>query len=216
MELREPGVCTVDVASGELRGATGRYMKTLRDLEGLYEDRAAYAALVRVMGDTVVYAVSDYRPSADAGDMIVGVTRMRPGKVGREFFMTRGHIHARADRPEIYYGESGRGVMLLESPAGEIRTVEIRPRTLCYVPPYWIHRSVNVGPDELVMTFAYPADAGQDYAIIEAAGGMRCRIVDDGRGGWATVDNADYRPRPADLVARIMGRTERAGAERQP
>ena len=70
-----------------------------------------------------------------------------------------------------------------ESPEGEIRTVEIGPRALCYVPPYWIHRSVNTGPDELVMTFAYPADSGQDYAIIEEAGGMKSRVVDDGKGG---------------------------------
>ena len=60
--------------------------------------------------------------------------------------------------------------MLLELPAGEIRTIEIVPRTLCYVPPYWIHRSVNVGPTDLVMTFSYPADSGQDYTIIEDFG----------------------------------------------
>ena len=57
------------------------------------------------------------------------------------------------------------------------------------MPPYWIHRSVNVGSEELVMTFAYPADSGQDYAIIDKAGGMRSRIVDDGKGGWVAVDN---------------------------
>ena len=27
--------------------------------------------------------------------------------------MTRGHIHAKANRPETYYGESGEGLMLL-------------------------------------------------------------------------------------------------------
>ena len=43
------------------------------------------------------------------------------------------------------------------------------------------------------MTFAYPADSGQDYAIIEEAGGMRSRVVDDGKGGWRLVDNAGYR-----------------------
>ena len=48
--------------------------------------------------------------------MIIGVTRMEPGKVGDEYYMTRGHIHARPNRPEMYYGESGVGVMLLESP----------------------------------------------------------------------------------------------------
>jgi glucose-6-phosphate isomerase len=181
MGLREPVACMVDVAGGELRGASGRYAKMLGELAGLYEDEAAYAALLAERGEgTVAYEVTDYRPSTDVGDLIAGVTRMLPGEVGREFFLTRGHLHARADRPEIYYGERGHGVMLLESPAGEARTVEIRPRTLCYVPPYWVHRSVNVGADELVMTFAYPADAGQDYAIIERSGGMRWRVVDDG------------------------------------
>ncbi len=205
--MREPGVCWVDIEKGELAGASGRYVKTLGDLQGIYADDAAYRALLDELTDAAVYEVSDYRPSSDAGDMIVGVTRMLPGRVGREFFLTRGHIHANANRPEIYYGESGRGVMLLELPAGEIRTVEIRPRTMCYVPPYWIHRSVNVGSDVLVMTFAYPADSGQDYDIIAKAGGMRSRIVDDGNGGWRAVDNADYRFRPRELVESILAQT---------
>ena len=204
MPMREPGICVVDVVKGELRGATNRYTKTLADLEGLYADDAAYRTLLRELGDAVVYEVTDYKPSNDSGDMIIGVTRMLPGKVGKEFFLTRGHIHANANRPEMYYGESGQGIMLLESPAGEVRTVEIGPRTLCYVPPYWIHRSVNVGREELVMTFAYPADSGQDYDIIARAGGMRSRIVDDGKGGWAAVDNADYQFRDRDLVDSIM------------
>jgi glucose-6-phosphate isomerase len=202
--MREPGICVVDVAKGELRGATNRYMKTLGDLAGLYEDDGAYAALARTMADSVVYEVTDYKPSQDAGDMIVGVTKMLPGKVGREYFLTRGHIHANANRPEIYYGESGQGLMLMESPAGEIRIVEITPKTICYVPPYWIHRSVNTGSDMLVMTFAYPADSGQDYDIIAKAGGMRSRIVDDGAGGWKAVDNASYRFRPRALVDSIL------------
>ncbi len=200
MKLREPGVCKVNVAKGELEGASNRYVKTLTELDGLYEDEAAFRALLREIGDSIVYEVTDYKPSLDPGDMIIGVTRMRAGKVGREFFFTRGHIHANANRPEMYYGESGRGVMLLESPAGEIRTVAIGPRTMCYVPPFWIHRSVNVGADDLVMTFAYPADSGQDYAIIAEAGGMRSRVVDDGKGGWALTENTNYLGRP---VARI-------------
>ncbi len=204
MIMREPGLCHVDVPAGALRGASNRYVKTYGDLADLYEDAAAFAELLAAKRDAVAYEVTDYKPSADAGDMIIGVTRMEPGKVGHEFYMTRGHIHARPNRPEMYYGESGHGLMLLESPAGDIRIVEIRARSMCYVPPYWIHRSVNVGPDQLVMTFAYPADSGQDYDIIAKAGGMRQRIVDDGKGGWKAVDNANYKQRPKDLVDRIM------------
>lgn len=196
MQLREPGRCVIGVTDGGLSGATGRYVKRLSDLSGLYGDAAAFAAAVAEGGDRIVYEVQDYRPSAAAGDLIFGVTRMVPGRIGREYFLTRGHIHVKADRPEIYTGEAGRGLMLMESPSGEIRIVEITRHTICYVPPYWIHRSVNVGDDELVMSFCYPADAGQDYGIIEQAGGMRQRILDDGFGGWVAVDNPDYRPRP--------------------
>jgi glucose-6-phosphate isomerase len=204
MNLSEPGNYRVDVASGQLEGASNRYVKLFSDLAGLYEDECAFEELVAAKGNSVAYEVTDFKPSANAGDMIIGVTRMEPGRVGREFYMTRGHIHARPNRPEMYYGESGRGVMLLESPAGEIRTVEITPRSICYVPPYWIHRSVNVGDEPLVMTFAYPADSGQDYDIISKAGGMKTRIVADGKGGWMLVDNAAYRPRPQSLVDSIM------------
>lgn len=204
MHPREPGLCTVDVARGVLEGATNRYVKTLRDLAGVYADAAAFEAQLADRGEATVYEVTDYKPSADPGDMILGVTRMIPGRIGREYFLTRGHIHGNPNRPEMYYGERGHGVMLLESLAGDIRTVEIRPRTLCYVPPYWIHRSVNVGADELVMTFAYPADAGQNYDIIAAAGGMRCRIVEDGAGGWTTIENDEYQARSPDLVARFL------------
>lgn len=202
MNVMEPVSLRVDVAAGTLAGGSGRYQKRLSDLAGLYADEAAFAALL-AEGDPVVYAVEDLKPSTAAGDMIFGVTRMAPGTVGAEYFVTRGHIHARANRPEIYYGESGTGLMQLESPAGESRLIAIEPRTVCYVPPFWIHRSVNVGATDLVMTFAYPADAGQDYDIIARAGGMRQRVMADGRGGWTAVDNPGYRPRTAAEVARV-------------
>lgn len=208
MRLREPGLCTVDVERGELKGATNRYVKTLRGLEGLYEDQAAYSSLLAKMADEIVYEVTDYKPSTMSGDMIIGVTRMIPGKVGNEYFLTRGHIHAKPNRPEMYYGEKGTGIMLLESPEGEIRTIEIAPRTMCYVPPFWIHRSVNTGPGELVMTFAYPADSGQDYDIIAKAGGMRNRIIDDGKGGWKAVENKQYRVRPDHLIAELQAKAD--------
>ena len=92
---------------------------------GSIADQDAFAALLKKSGDPLVYAVEDLKPSAAAGDMIFGVTRMTAGKVGDEFFVTRGHIHATANRPEIYYGESGSGLMLLESPQGEIRILVI-------------------------------------------------------------------------------------------
>lgn len=198
--LFQPIGCDVDLATGAMRNATGSYQKRFADLAGLYGDATAFAVMNSQIGDEIVYDVCEFRPSDRAGDVIFGVTRMSPGKVGDEFFMTRGHIHRKAERPEIYYGQKGNGLMLMESPEGEVSTVEIGPLTCCYVPPYWIHRSVNTGSEDFVMLFCYPADSGQDYGIIERSGGMRRRIVDDGRGGWKAVDNPAWHARNAATV----------------
>jgi len=199
--LVPPSVHHLSPAGGALSGRTTRYEKRLSELAGLYADSTAFDAALG-QGDRVVYAVEDVRPSAAPGDLCFGVTHMLPGRIGREFFMTRGHIHAVANRPETYRGELGHGVMLMESPDGQVVTLEVTPGATVYVPPFWIHRSVNVGEEPLVMSFVYPADSGQDYGIIARSHGMRQRIVADGA-GWRAVDNPEWRPRTEAEIAAI-------------
>jgi glucose-6-phosphate isomerase len=196
-----PSVHHITPASGALSAHNGRYEKRLSDLAGLYGDAAAFdAELAR--GDRVVYAVEDVRPVAARGDLAFGTTAMEPGQIGGEFFLTRGHIHAIANRPEIYRGEAGQGLMLMEDPEGRVEIVDVVPGAIVYVPPLWIHRSVNVGAGGLVMSFVYPADAGNDYGIVAQSGGMRVRIMADGA-GWRAVDNPAWRPRDAAQIAAI-------------
>lgn len=203
--IAEPQYCDVAVEEGLLKGGNGHYKKMYDDLTGLYADSAAFDAILAERSGQVAYEVTTYTPGEKVSDIIMGVTRMEPGKVGDEYFLTRGHIHANGDRPEIYYGQAGTGLMQLESPEGEVRLVAIKPQGICYVPPYWIHRSVNTGTEDLVMMFAYPSDSGQDYGIIERSGGMKVRVLDDGKGGWTAVDNPDWRPRSAEDLAKIYG-----------
>jgi len=192
----------IDPLSGEMVGATGHYIKKLSAMAGLYEDEVRFSQALEQGGDEIVYKVSDVRPNAVHGDLIFGTTFMEPGRIGSEFFMTRGHIHAKANRPETYYGESGEGVMLLESPEGTTRVLEVLPRQMIYVPPFWIHRSVNIGSVPLVLSFCYPSDSGQDYSIIERSRGMASRIVADGS-GWKEIRNLSYRPREPLEIARV-------------
>ncbi len=206
MQWPEPRYFDVDLQTGLMGGTDTRYQKFLRDLGGLYADEQAFGALAAERGDEVVYEVTDHRPNSNPGDLITGVTRMSPGKVGDEYFMTRGHIHAAIDRPELYYGLKGNGLMLMESPSGDTRVVEIKANTACYVPPRWIHRSVNLGSEDFVMLFCYPADSGQDYAIIEQSNGMKLRIVDDGNGSWRSVPNPLYKERTAGEVDALLAR----------
>ena len=198
--------------TGLISDTGSHYQKRLRDLSGLYADGTAFDTLAQARGDEVVYEVTDHRPSNDPGDLITGVTRMSPGKVGHEFFMTRGHIHAVVDRPELYFGLKGHGLMVMESADGESRIVEVAPHIACYVPPYWIHRSVNVGHDDFVMLFCYPADSGQDYDIIQRSNGLRQRVIDDGKGGWRCIDNPEYAARTAEDIEAFIAKAPRTGA----
>ena len=202
--IREPVLSEVNPIAGGTTGNTGRYEKKMTDLSGLYADETALQALIQSQGDAVVYDVEDFKPGASNGDLIYGITRMSPARVGNEYFLTRGDIHAQADRPEIYYGQTGHGLMQMESPEGETRIVEIKPQSICYVPPFWIHRSVNIGTEDLVMVFVYPADSGQDYGIIERSNGMRHRVMATPGNGWELVENPAYQPRSAEAVRGLM------------
>jgi glucose-6-phosphate isomerase, archaeal len=202
MHFPEPAQAVVTPQTGELAGASRRYQKRIRDLERLYLDRTAFESIAVSRGDEIAYEVYEYRPNENPGDLIFGTSILYPGKVGDEYFMTRGHIHAKSDRPEIYHCQIGTGVMLMETPPGDTRAVAMQPQTVVYVPPHWIHRSVNIGPGVLVTLFCYPADAGQDYDIIARAQGMKVRIVDDGDGGWREVPNPRYQGRSQEEIAR--------------
>lgn len=185
-----PGPC-LDITPRGMTGRTGRYEKTLSELDGLFADVEAFAARRTREPDRVIYHVDEFRPSGAAGDLITGISTLSPGRVGAEFHMTRGHIHAQADRTEIYHCLSGHGLMLMETLDGQTVVTELRPGLVAYVPPAHIHRSVNVGDTDLVTLFCYPADAGQDYGIIARSGGMRHRAVADGD-SWRLVENTGY------------------------
>ena len=193
MSFPQPASVLIAPDTGAMTGRTRRYEKLYSDLAGLFADTAAFDEIARIRGSEIAYQVDEFRPSDRAGDIIFGTSTLYPGKIGDEFIFTRGHIHAVSDRPEIYFCQSGQGVMLMELEDGTVRVEPMAPNGVVYVAPHWIHRSVNVGTDPLITLFCYPADAGQDYEIIERAGGMRDLIVDDDAGGWKQVPNPRYR-----------------------
>jgi glucose-6-phosphate isomerase, archaeal len=190
--LPEPDVLGIGV-DGALAGRTGGYIKVLGDLDGVYNDAAAYrAALAEYGADHVVYRVEEHRNIDGPGALIIGTSTLLPGRVGTEFAATRGHLHVKADRAELYHCLSGRGVLLLDTLSGISRAVPLEPGRAIHVPGHWVHRSVNVGDQPFVTLFCYAADAGQDYGIIADAGGMAQLVVSDDAGGWTTRPNARH------------------------
>ncbi len=150
--------------------------RTLADLQGIFHDEAAFARL-----DTtrIVYRVSSYLPVAEStpGGLYMGITTLLPGKVGNEYFMTKGHFHAERDRAEFYWGVEGEGMLLLMDAGRRTWAERMFPGSLHYIPGGVAHRVANTGYAPLVFAAAWPSDAGHDYAAI-AAGGFSARLVD--------------------------------------
>jgi len=161
--------------------------RRLSTLSGLFSDRGAYDGLLR-RGDPVVYEVrSMARPELE-GELSFGLSIVHAGRVGDEYYMTKGHYHGIRETAEVYHCLQGRGALLMENQDGDWALEEFRPGRVVYVTPGWAHRSINLSEQEdLVTFFVYPSHAGHDYATIESRGFRKLVLRE--AGGYRLADN---------------------------
>jgi glucose-6-phosphate isomerase len=166
-------------------------LRHLSSLHGYFLDHAAFSTAVN-QHDTLVYEVYELKRPEASGELLQGVSIIHPGKIGREFFMTKGHFHAVLDTAEVYYCLAGEGFMVMETPEGEASVEPLIPGQVLYVPPRWAHRSVCTSRQQsLALFFAYPGHAGHDYGTIEAQGFRK--LVLDGDNDIEIVDNPRWK-----------------------
>lgn len=179
--LDKPYTFDVSVTAKTLSKFDNHIVRRLSNMKGQFEDQEEYEAMLKTE-DIVLYEVYELHRPEVAGEMHQGLSIVHPGKVGEEFFMTKGHFHTVLETAEVYYCLKGEGVMVMETPEGEWAVEPLRPHKVLYVPPRWAHRSVNTGSDEdLVTFFVYPGNAGHDYGSIERQGFRRLVIKVDGK-----------------------------------
>lgn len=177
--LIEPFVVNVDVDNATMLDATNRIVRRASDMRGHYADETALEALIED-GDPVHYEVQEKPVPEEYGHLMYCVSILHPGRVGNEFFMTKGHYHTVLETAETYLGLRGEGYMLMKTPEGEIRALPIARGKMVYVPPYWAHRSVNTSSEPLVSFCVYPGDAGHNYGDIEVEGFGKRVILENG------------------------------------
>lgn len=165
--------------------------RRLSALRGQFLDQDAYDRMLSIE-DQLLYEVYEIkRPEVD-GELLMGISIVHPGKVGSEFFMTKGHFHTVLDTSEVYYCLKGEGYMVMETPEGETSVEPLSPGKVLYVPPRWAHRSVCTSRQEdLVTFFVYPAHAGHDYGTIEQLGFRK--LVVEGEDGPKIIANPRYQ-----------------------
>jgi glucose-6-phosphate isomerase len=166
-ESRRSLAVAFDLSTGLSTDAdsTRRYLSAM---EGMFADEAAYRAELD-KDDTLVYEFYELGIPPNTGEVAFGTSIVYPGKVGDEYFMTKGHFHTVLETGEVYHCLRGRGLMLMENPEGAWEVRELCPGVAVYVPPRYAHRSINVAADEpLVTFFAFPADAGSRFRSTSA------------------------------------------------
>ena len=155
--------------------------RNLSAMGGMFADEAKHAEMVE-QDDVLVYEFYDSGRPERPGEVAFGTSITYPGKVGDEYFMTKGDFHTILETAEVYYCLRGHGYMLMENPEGDWEAQELKPGLAVYVPERYAHRSINVSDSEPLITFyAFRGDAGHDYGTIETKGFRKLIVEREGK-----------------------------------
>ena len=166
----------IEFINDNLKGASVIKKSTrIGDLKDVFADEATRAGLSQ---ETIIYNVEVYFPVDEGteGGLFFGITKIQPGQIGNEYYMTRGHFHAISNRGEFYWGIKGHGKLILMSRSRHTWTADMHPGSLCYIPAHTAHRVANTGTDELSFGACWPSDAGYNYEEI-AQHGFSARLL---------------------------------------
>lgn len=124
------------------------------------------------MQDQPLYETETYfsKPDGTEGAILWGSTRLFPGNIGGEYFMTRGHWHTKPTHGELIICVSGTGLIALMDHDRVTTTVELGPGVTYHIDGTLAHRTINTGNEPLVFWCAWAADCGHDYESIRDQG----------------------------------------------
>lgn len=178
--LMPPWGVDIDLVDGTMRAPDRVLVRRASDMRGYYRDAAALERLI-ARHDPVHYEVFEKQVPEQSGHLLLCISKLFPGRVGDECFMTKGHYHTISGTAEVYLCIRGQGYMMMMTAAGRCAAETMRRHRMVYVPPHWAHRSINTGDEPLISFCVYPADAGHNYGDIAAKGFPQRVFLRDGR-----------------------------------
>lgn len=165
--------------------------RKLSKMKDMYYDGEAFDKALAAE-DALVYEFYDMGVPDSEKEVAYGTSITYPGKVGDEYYMTKGHFHTVLDTAEVYYCLRGHGYMLMESPEGDWEAAELTAGKAVYVPGRYAHRSINISDSEPLVTFyAFPGHAGHDYGTIETKGFRK--LIVERNGKPEIIDNPKWK-----------------------
>lgn len=154
---------------------------TLHDLAGVFSDVVAWQSQDP---QQPIYHVEMFTSPEAPGALYTGITHLHPGRVGSEFFMTRGHFHACREQGEVYIGLRGTGLLLLQDEQGNARFERVFAGSIHNIPGFTAHRLINTGAEVLSAFAVWPSTAGHDYAALAEGFALRIFSSTDYSEGW--------------------------------
>lgn len=165
LSIIEP-IFNIDYSNGNISGKNViNPIRRIKDLPNIFEDEDAFS---KIDGEKIIYEVQAILPVKEGleGGLFYGKTMINPGKVGDEYYMTKGHFHQKPDRAEFYWGIEGEGMLLLMDEKRNCWAEKMYPGSLHYIDGYIAHRTVNMGKSLLSFGACWPSDAGHNYQEI--------------------------------------------------
>lgn len=164
--------------------------RTLENMRNAYGDRGAVEDLLK-QDNPLIYEFYELGVPERRGDLAFGTTILYPGRIGSEYYMTKGHYHNVLETAEVYFTVHGEGIMLMENPEGDWLAEPMKAQAALYVPRRYAHRMINTGSEPLITFFVFDATAGHNYGDIERQGFRK--LVVCGPDGPQVVDNPRWK-----------------------
>ncbi len=140
-------------------------LRTLSSMKEAFVDQNAAEEILTREDPRVVEVYMAPVPSGE-GFLMANINMVYPGKVGNEYFMTKGHIHDNPIySPEIYITVKGTGKLVLQTLDGQVSVQDMEEGLINYIPAPWAHRCVNTGDVPLVYLGIFPANTRRDYSF---------------------------------------------------
>ncbi|MFP3318522.1 MAG: glucose-6-phosphate isomerase family protein [Thermoplasmata archaeon] len=164
----------IDLIGGEIKYYTSVQKKYLSDLADYFFDKKSVNEILS-KENPLIYTVYEMKYE-QPGALSYAITVLEPGKVGEEYYFTKGHFHSKS-AAEIYLVFQGNGILILQNRAGNTKTFNMFRGSLINVEPDYAHRSINTGNERLVFLAIYPSDSGHEYDYIKEHG-FKYRVID--------------------------------------
>ena len=161
--------------------------RSIQNIASIFLDQGA---VKKIPDQTLVYRVQSWMPVAEGtpGGLFFGASTIMPGKVGSEYFMTKGHSHSQSNRAEFYWGVKGKGMLILMDRNRNTWAEKVYPGSLHYIAGEIAHRLANIGHEQLIVGACWPSDAGHNYEDVEVNGFSARLLEEDGNSVLVSIE----------------------------